>query len=206
VSGAKDHWELVYQRRSPDAVSWYEPLPVTSMALIEACGLDRDAAIVDAGGGASRLAGKLLEAGYTDITVADLSTAALGSARAELGERAEEIEWVEADLRRHDFGRQFDLWHDRAVFQFMVDPADRAAYLAVLRRAIRPGGQLVIGTFGPQAPTRCSGLPVRRYGAEELAAELGSDFEPLGSKLQIHETPAGKEQQFLWARFRRIAS
>jgi SAM-dependent methyltransferase len=170
-----------------------------SLELIEEASLARGAAILDAGGGTSRLAGRLLAAGYTDITVADISEAALQRARAELGSLAERVSWLQVDLRTHRFKRRFDLWHDRAVLHFMVDAADRATYLDTLRSALRPSGHLVVATFGPEGPTRCSGLPVDRYSAAELSALLGDEFELVSSRLLAHETPSGAAQQFLYA-------
>jgi ubiquinone/menaquinone biosynthesis C-methylase UbiE len=206
VGNEQRHWQSIYRERSPHEVSWYEPYPERSLTLIRAAGLDKDAAIVDVGGGASALAGELLEAGFTDITVADLSQSALDQAKRQLGKRATEIDWVVADARKHDFGREFDLWHDRAMFHFMVEAPDRNGYLNVLRRSLRPGGHLVVATFGPEGPTRCSGLPVNRYGIEELSTRLGPEFEPISADLQLHHTPSGSEQQFLWTHFRRSGS
>lgn len=202
---AARHWQQVYEERAPDQVSWFEATPERSLALIGATGLPRDAAILDVGGGASALARELLRAGYKDITVADLSAAALEQARKDVGSRATEIDWVTADVREHGFGRQFDLWHDRAVFHFMVEPSDREAYLGTLSRTLRPGGSLIIATFGPEGPTKCSGLPVRRYSADDLSAELWAEFEREDDELVGHQTPSGNQQQFLYARFRRKA-
>jgi ubiquinone/menaquinone biosynthesis C-methylase UbiE len=197
---ARAHWEGIYEEKAPNVVSWFEPVPLLSLELIDEAGIDRNSAVVDIGGGESRLAAELLSRGFSDITVADISSAALGEAQRQLGDRAEEIDWVEADIRDHDFGRRFDLWHDRAVFHFMVDPSDREGYLSGMRRALVPNGQLVIATFGRDAPPTCSGLPVDRYGAGDLAALL-PDFELASSRYVLHRTPGGKEQQFLYARF-----
>ena len=203
--GDRAHWEGSYAQRAPDQVSWYEPLPERSLELIQATGLGHDASILDVGGGASSLAAELLAMGYTDLTVADISPTALAHAQTELGGSAAGITWVEADIRTHDFGRRYDLWHDRAVFHFMVSPADREGYLNVLRRTLRPGGHLVIATFGPQGPTQCSGLPVERYSAEEIQRVLGEDFELASSNLATHNTPSGASQQFLYAHLHRRA-
>jgi SAM-dependent methyltransferase len=162
-----------------------------------------DAAIVDVGGGASRLAAELRRRGHTDVTVLDLSVQALEIARADLGEAAGGVTWVEGDVRSHDFGRRFDLWHDRAAFHFMVEPPDRDAYLATLDRTLRPGGHLILATFGPQGPTQCSGLPVYRYDAATLSETLGADYELVSSRLVEHRTPAGRKQQFLYAHLER---
>jgi SAM-dependent methyltransferase len=199
VAGDRAHWEGSYAQRAPDQVSWYEPLPKRSLELIQATGLGHDASILDVGGGASSLAARLLAIGYTDLTVADISTTALAHAQAELGSSAAQITWIEADIRTHDFGRRYDLWHDRAVFHFMVDAADRNRYLDVLRKTLKPGGHLVLATFGPQGPTECSGLPVDRYGADDVQQILGDDFTLLSSSIVVHRTPSGRSQQFQYA-------
>ena len=204
-SAKQAHWQDVYRRQEPPRASWYEAVPATSLAYIEAANLSADAAILDAGGGTSALASELLERGYTDVTVADISTSAIEVARADLGPAADQITWLHADLRCHEFDRRFDLWHDRAVLHFMVAADERDHYLSVLRAAIRPGGHLIIATFGPDGPTSCSNLPVRRYDAEELLALLGGQFELLRSQLVDHETPSGSTQQFLFAHFVRDA-
>lgn len=201
VVNRQAHWEGVYGQRDLAEVSWYEPLPATSLKLIEDCGLPRDAAILDVGAGASRLAGGLLNGGYTDVTVADFARAALDEAAAQVGSRSDEIDWAVADVREHDFGRDFDLWHDRALFHFMVEQSDRDGYLNVLLRTLRRGGHLIIATFGPDGPSQCSGLPVSRYRIEDLSAELGAGFQLVSSHIQVHRTPSDREQQFLWAHF-----
>lgn len=200
---AAEHWRHVYSAGESAGLSWFEAVPAVSLRMIEVAGVRRDAAIIDVGGGASRLAGGLVERGYLDVTVADVSPTALATARAELGELAGAVDWVLADVRSHDFGRVFDLWHDRATLHFMVDVDDRRAYLATLRASLRPGGFLVIATFGPEGPSECSGLPVLRYGPEELIAMLGAEFEPLMSELVMHRTPRGTEQQFHYGLLRR---
>ncbi len=200
-SAAQAHWQDVYQRQEPQRASWHEAVPATSLAYIEAANLPADAAILEAGGGTSALAGELLERGYTDVTVADISTSAIERSRANLGAAADRITWLHADLCSHQFDRRYDLWHDRAVLHFMVAEEERDHYLSVLRAAIRPGGHLIIATFGPEGPTSCSNLPVRRYNAEELLALLAGQFELLHSQLLDHETPSGSAQQFLFAHF-----
>ena len=197
---SRTYWETVYGGKQPDEVSWYEPVPRVSLELIDEAGVPRDARLIDAGGGESRLAGELLDRGYLDVTVADISGTALAEARRALGERAGHVTWIEADLGRHEFERPFDLWHDRAVFHFMLDDEDRDAYLDAVRRGVAPAGQLIIATFGPEGPPTCSGLPVRRYDAEDLAALL-PDFELASERHVVHRTPGGNEQQFLYGRF-----
>jgi SAM-dependent methyltransferase len=194
-----DRWERVYRSRDTDEPSWYEPSPRVSLELIEEAGLPPTAGIIDAGGGTAGLAGELLRRGYTDVTVADMSAEALERAKRALGSRADGVSWVEADIRDHDFGRCFDLWHDRALLHFMVEQADRDAYLATLRRTLAAAGHLVIATFGPEGPTECSGLPVYRYDAARLAETLGAGYRLVSSVLHDHQTPAGRTQQFLYA-------
>jgi SAM-dependent methyltransferase len=206
VAGDRAHWEGSYAQRAPDQVSWYEPLPQRSLELVQATGLGHDASILDVGGGASSLAEELLDMGYTDVTVADISPAALAHAQTALGSNTARITWVEADIRIHDFGRRYDLWHDRAVFHFMVDAADRKRYLDVLRKTLKPGGHLVLATFGPQGPTQCSGLPVDRYGPDDVQQVLGDDFTLVSSSLVIHRTPSGRSQQFHYAHLLRRPS
>jgi SAM-dependent methyltransferase len=201
--GKAQHWERIFAERDPNELSWYEEVPEASLALIEEAAIPFGAAILDVGGGTSRLAGLLLASGYTDVTVTDISPAALALARADLGVAAEQITWVQSDVRSHDFARLFDLWHDRAVFHFMVEDDDRDRYLSVLRRTLRPGGHLVLAAFGPGGPSHCSGLPVVRYGAEDLVEILGADFELVSAQIQTHQTPAGQEQEFSYSHFRR---
>ena len=195
-SSATAHWESVYSTKDPREVSWFEESPEASLQLIADAGLPPGAAIIDVGAGASALGPALAAQGY-EVTVADISATALEAAAAA------GIEAVLADARDHDFGRTFDLWHDRAVFHFMVSATDQDAYLATLRGTLRPQGQLVIATFGPEGPESCSGLPVHRYGHEELAARLGGDFSLVSWETLDHRTPGGNVQQFLFARFLR---
>jgi len=197
------HWDDVYTRRDPRELRWFEPAPEISLALIEQAGVARDTAIVDIGGGTSGLAAALLADGYTDITVADISAASLHAAAMTLGADAERVRWVTADVRSRDFGRRYDLWHDRAVFHFMVTTPDRDAYLDTFRRTLAPGGHAIFATFGPDGPTRCSGLPTRPYDKLELTRLLGPDFQQVASRLHEHTTPSGERQQFLYLLARR---
>jgi SAM-dependent methyltransferase len=197
-----DHWQQVYAERDPRRVSWFEPVPLASLELIEEAEPTKDAAIIDAGGGASSLAAELLDRGYSNLTVADISASAIERARADLGNRADRVTWVVADLRDAELDRRFSLWHDRAVFHFMVEDADRDAYLATIRGALEPGGHLILATFAADGPTECSGLPTRRYAIEDLT-DLLEDFELLRSLPVAHETPSGSVQRFLYTHFRR---
>ena len=200
----KTHWEGIYVRKDEDEVSWYQAHPTTSLQLLSNTGLGRDAAIIDAGGGASRLVDHLLDAGYTDITVLDIAEAALEKARARLGERARQVRWIVADLLTWQPERRYDIWHDRAVFHFLTAAEDRRRYVEVLKRALKPDGHVIIATFAPDGPEKCSGLPVMRHSPESIAAALGAGFELLETADEHHVTPAGKVQHFNYARLRRM--
>ncbi len=197
----QEHWDRVYTTRAAAEVSWYETHPVKSLELIRAAGLAADDPIIDVGGGASVLAEELLDAGYRDVTVLDLSGEALRRQRERLGPRPVMPSFIEQDVTRFRAPRAYALWHDRAAFHFLVQAEDRQRYVDALRRALRPHGHAIIATFGPSGPERCSGLDVRRYDAAALAAELGDGFELAESSLVLHRTPRGAEQQFLYCRF-----
>jgi SAM-dependent methyltransferase len=200
MSGAA-HWEAVYGGKAAEEVSWFQPSPDLSLALIDAAGMSGQAPLVDIGGGASRLVDRLLEAGYRDVSVLDISAAALEQSRARLGAAATAVQWLQADITSAELPGNYRLWHDRAVFHFLVDPQARAAYLERLERHLKPGGQAIIATFALDGPERCSGLPVQRYSAQTLAQTLGERFRLLESATELHTTPAGVEQAFVYCRF-----
>jgi trans-aconitate methyltransferase len=197
------YWSSMWAERDPGQVSWYQPSATRSLELITACTPDREAPIVDVGGGASPLAGDLLAHGYLDIEVLDIAAPALAAAQQRLGPTARDIRWTVADVTRHDLGRDVALWHDRAVLHFLTEPADRAAYVARLTAAVRPGGHAVIATFGPDGPTSCSGLPVHRFDRDELTDLLATAFAPISFSDETHVTPVGRRQDFLYGLFRR---
>ena len=200
----KDHWEAVYATTQDEAdVSWFQDSPVPSLELIEQARPDKDAAIIDIGGGASRLADGLLERGFRRITVLDISAAALDLAALRLGRRASEIQWIVDDVTAWEPVQRFDIWHDRGAFNFLVEPADRAAYVARLKQALVPGGVAIIGSFAADGPDTCSGLPVYRYDAAGLAKELGEEFILLDSRPHDHATPKNAKQRFQFSMFRR---
>jgi SAM-dependent methyltransferase len=204
---AKTHWEAVYAQRAPDSVSWFQPHAEHSLALIARTGLTREAAIIDVGGGTSTLVDDLLARGYHDLTVLDLSAAALAAAQARLGDEARRVSWVEADITAVDLPRQrYDLWHDRAVFHFLTDAAQRHAYVERVLQSVKPGGHVIVATFAEDGPDRCSGLPVMRYGADTLHAEFGAPFELLEHSRETHHTPGGAVQQFVYCYCRRSAN
>ena len=197
------HWQRVYETKDTDAVSWYQAHPRLSLELIELSGVGKDARIVDAGGGASVLVDHLLAAGYADITVLDIAPAALAAAQERLGDDAGRVNWVAADVLAWRPEAPFDLWHDRAVFHFLTEEDDRRRYVKTLRHALKPGGQVIIATFAPDGPEKCSGLPVMRHDAASIAATLGDGFTLIEQRDEHHRTPAGKEQHFVYARLRR---
>jgi SAM-dependent methyltransferase len=201
----KAHWDGVYESRGPTEVSWYEPHLRTSLDLIARTGVAPDARIIDVGGGASTLVDDLLHGGYRDVTVLDVSGKALAGAKARLGARAGDVTWVEGDVTQAGLpSRAYDLWHDRAVFHFLTAAADRRAYVEVVRRVLKPGGHVIIATFGPAGPSRCSGLPVVQYEPEGLDREFGGGFRLMESRPEEHRTPAGNVQQFTYAHFRKV--
>jgi len=201
---ARDHWDAIWGKADPDQVSWFEPRPEVSLRLIEESGVASRDAIIDVGGGASLLTRQLVDAGYEDLTVLDISSRGLAAGRDRVGSAARDIEWIQADLLRFEPAREWDLWHDRAVFHFLTEAADREAYRGALRRTLAADGHVILATFGPQGPTRCSGLDVRRYSADMLADELGPEFRLAASCREVHTTPGGVVQQFLYARFRMV--
>jgi len=200
----KDHWDTVYSTKRTNSVSWFAEHAELSRRLIHATGVPAGASIIDVGGGASTLVDDLLADGFTKVTVLDLSGAALAEAQRRLGSLASAVCWLEADITATVLPTHaYDVWHDRAVFHFLTTPGARAAYVENMRRSLKPGGHVVIATFGPQGPRRCSGLPVCRYDAGMLSKELGDDFTLVESLLDVHHTPSGASQQFLYCRFRR---
>jgi trans-aconitate methyltransferase len=199
----EDHWEKVYTTKSESQVSWFQETPAPSLELIALAGAVRSSAIIDIGGGASRLVDSLVSQGYEDVTVLDLSVAALASARSRIGDKANQVTWIAADVTTWEPSRPYDVWHDRAAFHFLTDQKDQTAYIDRLRRALRVGGHAVIGTFAPDGPERCSGLMVSRYDANSLAATLGYGFELIDTRRHEHTTPWGAMQKFQFSTFRR---
>lgn len=199
----KEHWNQVYAAKPADEVSWFQTHPATSLRLIAASGVAKDAGLIDVGGGASVLVDRLVEGGFAPLAVVDLSAAALDHARRRLGERARQVEWMEADITSFVPPRRFGLWHDRAVFHFLTAKTDRQKYVAALRRTLAAAGQVIIATFAADGPVRCSGLEVVRYDAPALGAELGPEFELLEEVAETHVTPWNTEQKFAYFRLAR---
>ena len=200
----KEHWEVVYSTRQAEDVGWYKPKLETSFSWIEALGLDPKEPIIDVGGGASTLVDDLLEAGHQSITVLDISEAAIKAVQDRLGAVGERVRWLNGDITMIDLpSHRYGLWHDRAVFHFLTEPEQQKSYRDNLLAALKPGGHLIIGTFAPEAPPKCSGLPIQRYTHEELSNVLGGEFELQRDDQEVHVTPGGVEQMYLYCHFRR---
>lgn len=205
----KSHWESVYQTTEPDRVSWFQPEATLSLELIQQVAPDRASNIIEVGGGASTLVDGLLAAGYSRITVIDLSSAALAQSRQRLSHLEGNVEWKEADVLTADLpAAEFDVWHDRAVFHFLTAPHQRAEYVAQVRHALRPGGCALVATFAEDGPPTCSGLDVARYSADALHAEFGADFRLIEGRREEHITPSGARQSFTYCvcRYEPLAS
>lgn len=203
----KRHWEQVYSSKASDAVSWFQEHADLSLGLIRGTGLGKDAAIIDVGGGASTLVDDLLAENYTALTVLDLSAVALAAARQRLGARAGRVTWVEGDILQADFAaHSFDIWHDRAVFHFLTAADDRRAYVRQVMRCLRPGGHVIVATFAADGPDRCSGLPVVRYQPASLHAQFGEAFLLVEHQREVHRTPSGTAQQFIYCYCRKSQS
>lgn len=200
----QQHWQQVYTAKDETTVSWFEESPAVSLSLIAASGVTHDAGIIDVGGGASRLVDALLAARHTDITVLDIADAALAKTRQRLGTDAAKVAWIATDITAWQPQRHYALWHDRAVFHFLTAAEDRAAYKRALQAALLPDGQVIIASFAPDGPERCSGLPVMRYAPDGLALELGAGFRLEETRSEPHRTPAGGQQSFQYSRFRRL--
>jgi ubiquinone/menaquinone biosynthesis C-methylase UbiE len=196
----QQHWERVYGTKAPDQVSWFRPHLETSLALIEwATQGDRSSRIIDVGGGTSTLVDDLIERGYQNLTVLDISQIALELAQKRLGTASGSVQWLRSDVVQLGVpSSSFDVWHDRAVFHFLTAPEDRAAYVRNVASAVRQGGHIIVSTFGPEGPQKCSGLDAVRYDVESLHEEFGVRFRLVESSKELHETPFGTQQQFLY--------
>lgn len=200
----KAHWQQVYQQKDATAVSWFQAKPVISLELISSCHLKPAEPIIDIGGGASVLIDQLIELGYTNLAVLDISTAALAKAAQRLGEKATLVSWIESDITVFSPDTQVALWHDRAVFHFLTDAAERQSYVRALKKALRVGGHLILASFAIGGPEKCSGLTIVQYNAPKLVAELGAGFKLVEERTEDHLTPAAKVQKFAYFHFIRV--
>lgn len=196
----QNHWQNVYQTKGELDVSWFQETPAISLDLIHATGVKAGAAVIDIGGGASRLVDNLVDEGFA-VSVLDISAKALETSKDRLGPRSSRVGWIVADVTQWRPDKSYDIWHDRAAFHFLAGPGDRAAYAACVRSAMRPGGHVVIGTFAPDGPERCSGLPVVRHDAASIGEMLGPSFKLIESRRHDHQTPGGGTQRFQFSRF-----
>lgn len=203
MSDRTTHWQNVYVTKGETEVSWFQASPAISLEMIRAVSPDRAAAIIDIGGGASRLVDALLHDGYRNPTVLDLSANALDTAKKRIGATASTVDWIVTDATTWRPAKTWDVWHDRAAFHFLTDPRDRVAYVERLRSAVTPGGHVIIATFAPDGPEKCSGLPVQRHDSASLSAELGPEFELVETRSETHHTPWHSTQAFQFSRFRR---
>jgi len=199
----REHWEQIYETRPTDQLSWYQREPATSHRLVTAAAPDRSAAIIDVGSGVSALVDRLLDDGYRDVTLVEVSGHALDAVRARLGDRTPAVVFVRSDVLDWSPDRAYDVWHDRAVFHFLNNDADRARYVERATEAVRPGGALIVASFAADGPTHCSGLPVRRHTADDLAGAFAGGFTLQSNEREEHVTPAGGVQPFTWAVLRR---
>lgn len=199
------HWNAIYLAKDAKEVSWHQSTPAPSLAALDRLNLGTDSAFVDIGGGASNLVDTLLLRGWTDLTVMDISQTALGVASKRIGDAASRVHWLVADVTQWVPERAYDVWHDRAVFHFLISQEGREAYRRAMHRGLRPGGLAIMATFALDGPERCSGLPVQRYDAAELAAEIGPEVDLVDHRREEHVTPAGKVQRFTWAVLRRLS-
>jgi SAM-dependent methyltransferase len=196
----KAHWEQIYRDKSPLEVSWYQSEPRLSLELITNTELPTDAAIIDIGGGTSTLIDHLIQQGYRNLAVLDISNNALTHARSRLGKKADAIEWYESDITKFTPPHPFDLWHDRAVFHFLTEATDRRNYIKSLNQSLKSGGHLIIATFAIGGPTKCSGLDIVQYDGDKLLNELGGGFELVEERTETHRTPTNVDQKFIFFR------
>lgn len=196
---SKQHWEKVYATKSATKVSWFQEHADLSLKIIQKAGIPSTASIIDVGGGASIFVDDLLAHHYENITVLDLSGSALKAAQERLGLQASKVKWKEGDVLETEFRENgYDVWHDRAVFHFLVSEEERHAYVRKVLKAVKPGGLVIVATFAEDGPTKCSGLPVMRYSADQLHSEFGKPFQLLGHERELHHTPDGSEQKFVY--------
>ncbi len=204
MNSRRDHWETVYQTKGEQQTSWFRPTLDESLRLIDAQSPDPRLPAIDIGGGRASLVDSLLDRGFDDVSVLDLSEAALARSRERLGPRGDAVHWLVGDVTAIDLpAAHYGLWHDRAVFHFLATPDEQQRYLALARRSIRPGGCLIIGTFAPDGPEKCSGLPVCRYDADGLAARFAGGFDRVADSRETHRTPFGTDQPFTYVVLRR---
>lgn len=201
----KPHWNRIHDSKEPRQLTWFQEAPTLTLRMLEKAGATRESSVIDVGGGAARLVDHLLARGYTDVTVLDVSRVALDHTRRRLGRAAARVRWIVGDVLEVSLPGKFDVWHDRALFHFLTDAADRRRYSNRLYEALAPGGHAIISTFAEDGPERCSGLPCVQYAPDTLRAELGPDrFRLVGSERENHQTPTGAVQRFQYSLLRKM--
>jgi len=203
MSSRREHWEQVHQSKREEERSWFQARPEMSLALFDLAGCDPSSRVIDVGGGTSHLVDLLIGQGYRHVTVLDIASKALDEAKERLGDRADQVRWVQGDVTSVRLESAFDMWHDRAVFHFLTEKEDRAAYVRTLKKSLDTGGHAIVATFAEDGPTHCSGLPVVRYSSSSLLAELGPEFALIEARHEVHRTPSAREQSFQWCLFQR---
>lgn len=198
----KNHWEKVYQTKTPDEVSWTQEKPQTSLDLINSCALGKEAKIIDIGGGDSTLVDFLLKEGYQNITVLDISAKALERAQKRLGSQAEKVTWIEADITEFEPKETYDIWHDRAAFHFLTQQEHIRKYLQITKESV--AGYMILGTFSINGPKKCSGLDIQQYDEQSITSLFKENFEKLSSFTEDHTTPFNTIQNFIFCRFRKL--
>lgn len=200
----KEHWENVYDTKGDREVSWYQEAPTTSLDLIVSLNLNKDASIIDIGGGNSNLTGELLKKGYTNLSVLDISTKSLERTKAKLGQDAGKVDWVVSDILDFKSKQQYDLWHDRATFHFLTSGNDIAKYVDIVNHAVKKGGYMIIATFSTSGPTKCSGLDITQYTKEKLKVIFNKGFELIKAFEEVHHTPFNTNQNFIYTLFKKL--
>lgn len=200
----KDHWEQIYSSKSLSEVSWYQPTPETSLSLIQSFGLPKDARIIDIGGGDSLLVDHLLDEGYSNLSVLDISEKAIQRAQKRLGDRSRSVNWIISDVVGFQPEGKYDLWHDRAAFHFLTEEKEVDHYLETARAALLPSGYLIVGTFSENGPKKCSGIEVHQYSERSMTKRFSTFFDRIRCIVEDHLTPAGKVQNFIFCSFQRI--
>lgn len=197
----KKHWETVYETKNPEQVSWTQEIPKTSLEFIHSFGLKKTARIIDVGGGDSKLVDYLLDAGFENISVLDISSKSLEKAKKRLGEKANKVHWIVSDITEFEPNMTFDVWHDRATFHFLTTTDQIEKYMKIARKSVI--GYMTIGTFSQNGPKKCSGLDIKQYNEKELASVLKDGFDKMKCITEDHLTPFGTTQNFLFCSFKR---
>lgn len=204
MNKSKSHWENIYSRKQPNEVSWTQEVPQTSLDFIRNANLNKHSKIIDIGGGDSKLVDFLLEQGFEDVSVLDISEEALKRAQKRLGEKASKVHWIVSDINKFQPEEKYDFWHDRATFHFLTDENEITNYLATAQQSINPSGVLVIGTFSEQGPTKCSGIEIKQYSEVSMADRLKSFFEKIKCITVDHKTPFDTIQNFVFCSFKKL--